>query len=165
MLYKTRVPGSGNIARLMLQMQQRKSYLIAQRSSYSLLRSSSVNIFNPTCRPVKQAPSAISSTNGASARLPSTIRRDFATSPCRCQNHSFGNQKASDQSTAKNEHIGKSPPKSAPGAKPGAPATTGGETTTQQQRKADWAIMREMLKYLWPKVRLILFFSQVHTTC
>lgn len=23
----------------------------------------------------------------------------------------------------------------------------------QEQRKADWAIMKEMAKYLWPKVR------------
>jgi ABC transporter ATM len=24
----------------------------------------------------------------------------------------------------------------------------------KEQRKADWAIMREMAKYLWPKVKL-----------
>jgi ABC transporter ATM len=24
---------------------------------------------------------------------------------------------------------------------------------TKEQRKADWAIMKEMAKYLWPKVR------------
>lgn len=28
---------------------------------------------------------------------------------------------------------------------------------TQEQRKADWAIMREMAKYLWPKVMLMGF--------
>ena len=42
-------------------------------------------------------------------------------------------------------------------AKPDAPTSKGasildtGDVTKQQQRKADWAIMREMAKYLWPK--------------
>lgn len=35
---------------------------------------------------------------------------------------------------------------------------------TQEQRKADWAIMREMAKYLWPKVWPIVFTAGIGST-
>lgn len=31
---------------------------------------------------------------------------------------------------------------------------SGNSVTSKQQRKVDWAIMKEMAKYLWPKVRI-----------
>jgi len=33
-----------------------------------------------------------------------------------------------------------------------------------EQRKADWAIMKEMTRYLWPKVRLFTFICESHLT-
>lgn len=34
-------------------------------------------------------------------------------------------------------------------------------TANKEQRKADWAIMKEMAKYLWPKVRLESYWQRV----
>lgn len=55
--------------------------------------------------------------------------------------------------------LGKTGAVSAVGAKkpppkpsPKAPLLAEAELTTQEQRKADWGIIKEMSRYLWPKV-------------
>lgn len=35
---------------------------------------------------------------------------------------------------------------------PAAPLLAEADLTTQEQRKADWGIIKEMSRYLWPKV-------------
>lgn len=147
MLYKTRAPGPGNVGRLLLQMQQRRSYLIAQHCSYSVSRSSLVRASIPGCRAAKQASPGSPSTNGALKQSPYITSRYFVTSSCRCQNQGTDNTKG------RNENTEKTSASNMPGAKPGSPPATGEAITNQQQRKADWAIMKEMPKYLWPKVR------------
>jgi ABC transporter ATM len=50
------------------------------------------------------------------------------------------------------------PPKEAAGAKAAKKDLLSESTqANKEQRKADWAIMREMAKYLWPKVMPIAF--------
>lgn len=43
-------------------------------------------------------------------------------------------------------------PKPAPKIDPKASLLAEAELTTQEQRKADWGIIKEMSRYLWPKV-------------
>lgn len=91
--------------------------------------------------------------------------RPLAATFRRPQIKSFSDKKQPDDSSAPDKKTPVPDPSSLP-AKPAAPSppktqnaasaqkTLLSESTVgrKEQRKADWAIMREMAKYLWPKV-------------
>jgi hypothetical protein len=93
--------------------------------------------------------------------------RPLAATFRRPQIKSFSDKKQPDESSASDKKTPVPDPSSLP-AKPAAPSppktqnaataqkTLLSESTVgrKEQRKADWAIMREMAKYLWPKVEI-----------
>lgn len=93
--------------------------------------------------------------------------RPLAATFRRPQIKSFSDQKQPDESSVSDKKTHGRDPPSLP-AKPAAPSspktqnaaaaqkTLLSESTVgrKEQRKADWAIMREMAKYLWPKVEI-----------
>lgn len=58
------------------------------------------------------------------------------------------NEKTGIRESIKPESVGKPPPASTP---PRDPLLAEKTVSNKEQRKADWAIIREMSKYLWPK--------------